>query len=327
MDAVKAYLVAQGVQTAPYLLESFYLSLKARPFVMVLGRGNTDMARLPRLFARAVGATGENGRYLQLQVPMDWMDSSDLFGHLNLEGKFIPGAIIDFLKKAQDDPNKPYFLCLDRVNLSRAEYYLREVLASVERKAPLVPVIYYGRDTAALETYGEIPALDNLYIIGTSNLDEASLPLNQKLIDRVHTVYLRPEDIAGDAQGAGKEKPNDWLKTRYVSIDTCLEDAQVYFPLFTDLNQILMKANAYMGYQMRNDAVLFLLHNDVMPKEGAEDHMICQKVLTRVQGGQKVKPALEELLTVCRGTYPRATAALERMLCQLETENYASYWG
>ena len=32
---------------------------------------------------------------------------------------------VDFLKKAQNDPEKPYFLCFDRVNLSRAEYYLR----------------------------------------------------------------------------------------------------------------------------------------------------------------------------------------------------------
>jgi len=327
MDAVRAYLAEQKVQAAPYLLENFYLSLKSRPFVMVLGRGSTDLAKLPRLFANAVGATQENGRYLQLQVPMDWMDSSDLFGHLNLEGKFIPGAIIDFLKAAQNDPQKPYFLCLDRVNLSRAEYYLREVLSSVERKAPLVPVIYYGRDIAALETYGEIPALENLYIVGTSNLDEASLPLNQKLIDRVHTIYLQPDDISGDAAGAGEEKDNDWLVTRYASVEACLEQAQAYFPLFADLNQILMKANAYMGYQMRNDAVLYLLHNDVMPQENGEDHIICQKVLTRVQGTEKaVGAVLCKLQEFCAGKFPKAEAALGRMINQCKTENFTSYW-
>ena len=102
-------------------LKHIYACLKTRPFMMVLGRGDEDMTVLPRRFADMMGATEENGRYLQLRVPMDWMDSSDLFGHLNLEGKFIPGAIIDFLKKAQNDPANPYFLCLDRISLSRAE--------------------------------------------------------------------------------------------------------------------------------------------------------------------------------------------------------------
>lgn len=304
----------------------FYLSLKCRPFVMVLGRGDTDLTALPRLFARSVGATAENGRYLQLRVPMDWMDSSDLFGHLNLEGRFIPGGIIDFLKKAQTDPGKPYFLCLDHINLSRAEYYLREVLTSMERKAPLVPVIYYGRDEAALEKYGEIPALDNLYLTGTTNLDEASLPLNQKLLDKVYTVYLQqtPED---NGEPAGQEKENAFLRPRYRNIGEDLETAQAYFPLFEKLNKILTEATAYMGYQLRNDAVLYLMNNDVMPQWEAEDRMICQKVLTRLQGGRKLLPVLQKMLAACQGTYPAATQALQRMLRQCEAEDFTSYWG
>ena len=299
------------------MLNILRVSLRTKRFVMVLGRGDTDMAALPRAFAERMGA---KDRYLEIKVPMDWMDSSDLFGHLDLEGKFIPGAIIDFLKQAQSDPEKPYFLCLDGIQLSRAEYYLREVLTAIERKTPLVPVIYYGRDQEALKTYGEIPALENLYIIGTSNLDYASLPLNQKLLDRVPTIYLQP----GDALGQGTAGS---LQCEYDNIGDCLEKAQVYFPLFEQLNQILIRINSYVGYQMRNDGILFLLNNDVLEPKVAEDHIICQKVLTRIQGAQKVKPALEELLTVCRGAYPRATAALERMLRQLETEDYTSYWG
>lgn len=300
------------------MLDILRVSLRTKNFVMVLGRGDRDMAALPRAFAESMGA---KERYLELQVPMDWMDSSDLFGHLNLDGKFIPGAMTDFLIKAKGDPTRPYFLCLDGINLSRAEYYLREVLTSIERGTPLVPVIYYGADQAALEAYGEIPALENLYIVGTSNLDLASLPLNQKLLDRVPTIYLQPDDPIGQGTGSGS------LHGAYRNIDDCLDKALVYFPLFEKLNKILIGINAYVGFQMRNDGILFLLNNDVLASQAAEDHVICQKVLTRIQGGQKIKPALEELLRICRGAYPRATIALEGMLRQLATENYASYWG
>ncbi len=242
MDAIRQIFARAGAE--PGLAEHLYLSLKCRPFVMVLGRGNTDLAALPRLFAGSVGATEENGRYLQLRVPMDWMDSSDLFGHLNLEGKFIPGGIIDFLKKAQADPDKPYFLCLDRINLSRAEYYLRELLTSTVGKTPLVPVIYYGRDEDALARYGQIPALDNLYIVGTTNLDEASLPLNQKLLDRVHTMYLEEGDLTGEASVACEalQIHNAFLQTQYFRLDQCAQQMdllQEYFDLFAQLNRIL----------------------------------------------------------------------------------------
>ena len=305
-------------------MRNLYVSLKSRRFVMVLGRGNTDMAVLPRQFAYGIGATEENGRYLQLQVPMDWMDSSDLFGHLNLEGKFIPGAIIDFLKKAQNDPDKPYFLCFDQVNLSRAEYYLREVMASVSQGLPLVPVIYYGRDDTARAQYGEIPALDNVYIIGTSNLDAASLPLNQKLLDKVYTVYLQPGELPDGTWD--EEKDNAFLQGRYKNISDDLQLAQSYFPLFEQLNKILTEATSYMGYQLRNDAVLYLMNNDVMTREEAEDRMICQKVLTRLQGGRKLLPVLEKLRAFCQDTYPKASRELDRMIRICEKEGYTSYW-
>ena len=307
------------------LLKHMAMCLKARPFMMLLGRGDTDLTVLPGQFARWIGATEENGRYRQLQVPMDWMDSSDLFGHLNLEGKFIPGAIIDYLKMAQNDPEKPYILCLDQINLSRAEYYLREVLASVERKEPLVPVIYYGRDQQALERYGEVPALKNLYIIGTTNLDQASLPLNQKLLDRVYTLYLRNgNEPVGDLDAT--EKDNAFLQPEYENIGQDLSKAQEYFPLFEQFNKVLTEATSYMGYQLRNDAVLYLMNNHMLSRREAEDHMICQKVLTRLQGGKKLLPVLEKMQSLCAGSYPNAEAALVQMLRHCEEEGYTSFW-
>ncbi len=299
------------------MLDLLYVSLKARAFVMVLGRGATDLTALPRAFVKSLDA---ESRYLELQVPMDWMDSSDLFGHLDLMGKFVPGAIIDFLKKAQNDPARDYFLCLDGINLSRAEYYLREVLASVEQKLPLVPEIYYGRDEKALETYGLIPALDNLYIMGTSNLDYASLPLNQKLLDRVHTIYLQDEQIPV------KKMCRD-LTCQFDNVEDHLDKAQVYFPLFEQLNKILMRANAYMGFAMRNDGILWLLNNEVLEEAAALDYVICQKVLTRLQGGPKtILPALEQMADFVRGKYPRAEMAVSKMLENCKATGFASYW-
>lgn len=61
-----------------------------------------------RLFAEAIGAN-----YKLVSVRPDWSDSSDLFGHVNLKGEFVPGAIIDYIHEAAkpENINIPYFLC------------------------------------------------------------------------------------------------------------------------------------------------------------------------------------------------------------------------
>lgn len=90
---------------------------------------------LVKLFAEAIGASsaedGGNGRYKLVSVRPDWSDSSELFGHTNLKGEFVPGAIIGFVKDACEHLAEPYFLCFDEMNLARVEYYLSEFLSII----------------------------------------------------------------------------------------------------------------------------------------------------------------------------------------------------
>lgn len=332
IECIKNYISAKGYACRPGLVENFYLSLKSRPFVLLCGHSTTDKTVLPRLFAEAIDA-----RWLCLPAPPDWMDSSDLFGHLDLQGNFVPGAIIDYLKQAQQDPENPYFLCFDGILLDRAEYYLREILASVESRQtdipqPLVTMAYYGRDGSAAAHYGVIPALSNLYIIGTVNMDEASRPINQKLIDRVYAMAYECDALTltgSDTAPAPTPAPNSFLQTVYFRLEQCdREQLLPFFSIFEELNKILMKANAYMGYLLRNDAVLYLMHarHTGLPEAMALDHVIAHKLLTRVQGSAKnVQPVLGSLLQACTA-YPYTTAKLRAMLMQCENDGYTAYW-
>lgn len=342
MEKIKEYIAARGYTCAQGLVENYYLSLMCRPFVILTGSSDTDMTRLPELFAGAVGAVAENGRYKCLAVEYDWMDSSDLFGHLDLWGKFVPGAIMDFLKQASGDPSHPYFLCFDGLILSRAEYYLREILQIAQALSAggeaddLVPAIYYGRDSGALQKYGVIPALKNLYIIGTLNLDETSFPLDQKFMDRVHTLRVEKEDLVCTGEQTNPQPvayTNDFLQTPLRRLDQCGEQEETVdkiIGIIEELNKILMKANAYVGYQVRNDIILYLLNayrTGVLPETAALDHQITQKVLVRAQGNAKTAvPVLEQLRAYCAGRYPRAEKKITQMLEKCRQEGYTSYW-
>ena len=96
--SIKNYIAAKGFSYEDGLIENFYLSLKSKPFVILAGTSGTGKTRLVKLFAEAVGATTDNKRYMMVPVRPDWSDSSDLFGHVDLNGKFVDGAIINFVK-------------------------------------------------------------------------------------------------------------------------------------------------------------------------------------------------------------------------------------
>ena len=332
IECIKNYISARGYTCRAGLVENFYLSLKSRPFVFLCGHSATDKTVLPRLFAEAISA-----KFLCLPVPPDWLDSSDLFGHLDLMGKFVPGAIIDYLKQAQQDPETPYFLCFDGILLDRAEYYLREILVSVESRQtdppqPLVTMAYYGRDGSAAAHYGEIPPLSNLYIVGTVNMDEASRPINQTLIDRVYAMAYEHDALTltgQDTAPAPTTAPNSFLQTVYFRLEQWdREQLLPWFSLFEELNKLLMRANAYMGYRLRNDGVLYLMHarHTGLSETMALDHVIAHKLLTRVQGSARnVQPVLSALQQACTA-YPYTTAKICAMLMQCEKEGYTANW-
>ncbi len=109
MELIKEYIASKSFSYDGELIENFYLSLKSKPFVILAGTSGTGKTRLVRLFAEAIGAN-----YKLVSVRPDWSDSSDLFGHVNLKGEFVPGAIIDYINEAAkpENINIPYFLCV-----------------------------------------------------------------------------------------------------------------------------------------------------------------------------------------------------------------------
>ena len=79
------------------------------------------------MFAEAIDATSDNGRFKLVPVKPDWSDSTDLLGYRNIEGNFNPGVITRVAYEYMKHINLPYFLCLDEMNLARVEYYFSDV--------------------------------------------------------------------------------------------------------------------------------------------------------------------------------------------------------
>lgn len=372
---INNYIASKGFTYEQGLIENFYLSLKSKPFVILAGTSGTGKTRLVKLFAEAVGATSENGRYKMVPVRPDWSDSSDLFGHVDLNGKFVPGAIIDFVKKAELDSNYPYFLCLDEMNLARVEYYLSDILSVIETRdfkdgriqsSPLIDHTYYGADTAAAGRYGTVLLPENLYIIGTVNMDETTFPFSRKVLDRANTIEFSFVDLMPNFETVTLNSPqalnlhNTFLKTEFLLLSQCSEESESvsgYCLELQKINKILQQANAHVGYRVRDEIVFYLLNNkkyDLLPEEQAMDNELMQKILPRIQGSSlSVKTMLCELFKLCAGDYDgyqvqndnisdkmskalrdtnrkikyrHSAEKIELMIRRFEEDGFTSYW-
>lgn len=336
VEAIKVYIATRGFNYEGDLIENFYLSLKSKPFVILAGTSGTGKTRLVKLFAEAIGA-----RMKLVPVRPDWSDSSDLFGHTDLSNDFHPGAIIDFIKQAEWNKETPHFLCLDEMNLARVEYYLSDILSIIEtrdRKAngrietgPLLDATYFKQQEDR-EKYGRVYLPENLYIIGTVNMDETTFPFSKKVLDRANTIEFSFVNLMSRPAAGGNAIPqkldSSFLRTDYLYLSECDDEDLIDSVCFDleELNQILAKANLHVGYRVRDEISFYMMNNkktDLLTEEAAMDHEIMQKILPRIQGSSAaIKDVLSELFGKCAGDYSgfAGAAAYEQMNSYLDSK-------
>ena len=319
IEQIKSFIEYKGFTYDSKLIENFYLSIKSKPFVILAGTSGTGKTRLVRLFAEAIGA-----EYKLVSVRPDWSDSSDLFGHIDLNGKYIPGEILKFMADAQkaENADKPYILCLDEMNLARVEYYLSDFLSIIETRDakdgiitsdPLINEEKYGTDTSALEEYGIIRFPANFYLVGTVNMDETTFPFSRKVLDRANTIEFNYVDLSYEYNAVDEVQPliipNDFLKTDYLYLSQC-EDMDYIANASVELqkiNEILKESNAHVGYRVRDEIIFYMLNNknaQLLSDDEALDNEIMQKILPRIQGSSlSVKDMLCKLFIHLAGDF------------------------
>ena len=137
--------------------EKYFTALRTKPFMLLAGISGTGKSRIVRKLAQATvteelqkaeGYTGEDfandrwtlhspANFELIQVKPNWHNSMDVIGYLsNIPSPhYVFTPFIEFIVKAWQHPEVPFFLCLDEMNLAPVEEYFAEFLSAIESRS------------------------------------------------------------------------------------------------------------------------------------------------------------------------------------------------
>ncbi|MGK8832252.1 MrcB family domain-containing protein [Bacillus paranthracis] len=353
IDHVSSYIQSKGFYYEKKDIINFFLSLKTKPFVILSGISGTGKTKIVQWFAESLGATEENGQFTLIPVRPDWSDSSDLLGYVNLQGEFQERPLIKVLENADANPNRPYFVVLDEMNLARVEYYFSDFLSVIESRkwkegkivtSPVLP-------ESITNKYITIPS--NVYIIGTVNMDETTHPLSKKVLDRANTIEFNTVNLdyfnfLMDMEEKEVEiASNRSLETEYLHLKECFKENEDLVrnisTILIEINKILESVGAQVGYRIRDEICFYMAYNEqgkLLSFDEALDYQIYQKILPRLAGSDgRTEEVLKQLYVLCvneeydsgnnddsYAKYPRSANKLSHMLRRFEYDGFTSFW-
>lgn len=262
-----------------------------------------------------------------ISVRSDWTDATPLFGHYNfVDQRYHLTPALNFILTACENPEIPFFLILDEMNLAKVEHYFSDFLSCLESrhledgKLTQEP-IHIHSDSGWLNTnsdyfdlIGPTVALPpNLFVTGTVNIDESTYMFSSKVLDRANVIELNEVDInsygsgvtqAGASTFVLKDFPN--LAQFELSQKSDFQKIPVEAKTFlTAVHAILEKHHLHFGYRVINEISRYILNAQSYCEDEpslvsmAIDRQLLQKVLPKLNGPQsKLDIPVRELLTL-----------------------------
>lgn len=307
-----------NLQYDDILLYRLTFSLLTKPFVILSGLSGSGKTQLALAFAKWICEDESQIRFIA--VGADWTNREYLLGYPNAlnEGSYIlpENKALNIIIEAAENPQKPYFLILDEMNLSYVERYFADFLSAMESDES-ISLHPDTNEWQACEIPANIKLPQNLFIIGTINVDETTYMFSPKVLDRANVIEfkisekemyaflseIKPLDKnAANASGAS-------MATSFVSLAgnksfSLKEQKETITNILIKFFTELKKTGAEFGYRTASEIYRFIAIakelNTEMDNNQLVDAVIIQKLLPKLHGSRKkIQPVLEALWTLC----------------------------
>lgn len=309
------------------LIKRFICALLAKPFVVLTGLSGSGKTKLAEAFTKWIAISDT---YKIVPVGADWTNNEKLLGFPNAldPNNYIQPdtGVLRLLIDANDNPDVPFFLILDEMNLSHVERYFADFLSAMESSGTIK--LYDGKNRTASDGTpipATLPFPKNLFVIGTMNVDETTHMFSPKVLDRAQVVEFRvtadqmknylatpkPLDMTR-VEGGGVDYAEGYLKLR--KGDPTLVPAE-RTSMTDSLNKFfpeLAELGSEFAFRTASEAIRFcgFARMAKMDLDAAIDAAIMQKLLPKLHGSRRrLALPLEAFWEFCRKDDKTATIA------------------
>jgi 5-methylcytosine-specific restriction protein B len=340
-----------------HLVPSFLSSLLAKPFAILTGLAGSGKTQLAMRLGEWFG-TDEHGRHRHVVVPVrpDWTGPESIFGYEDALRRsdsgapvwFVPEAF-EFVLRAANNPEHPYLLILDEMNLAHVERYFSDFLSGVESRRPVLPDLAFDKPSGQWvlrDAEAQRLALPrNLFVVGTVNVDETTYMFSPKVLDRAFTFEFRvtSDELDADLQRPIAAPAGEDQRVRAFATLAERDDFQREHPhpardeivsTLQAAHTILAGANQEFGHRTLYEILRFCAFyaatgdTDV---DTALDLAMMQKVLPKLHGSRRrLEPVLVALDALAMGVDPIPRLAVThnkivRMIESVRANQFVSF--
>jgi hypothetical protein len=286
-----------------------------RHFAVLTGISGSGKTQLALRYAESITMADEQGHDRVNVIPVQpaWYDPAPLLGYVSpITNQYLSTPFLDLLLRAVDDPDRPYVVILDEMNLSHPEQYMAPLLSAMETRGW---IDLHDLDGTEIPKRVRYPG--NLALIGTVNMDETTHGLSDKVLDRAFTLEfwdIPVEDFPGwAAEGLDKEL-RDRAREMLIALNRSLSPVRLHF-----------------GWRTIDDVLNYLrfLQDGAASREDILDEVVYARILPKLRGesSERFRLALESTGSVLRDyQLLRSASKVRSMLDDLRESGMARFW-
>lgn len=308
-------------------VEQLHLGLwahKQRHFAILAGLSGSGKTQLALRYAQALSthhpapASDEDKKtwFVQPVLP-GWYDPSALLGYINplRPESYTRTPLLNFLLEAANSPEVPFVVILDEMNLSHPEHYFAPFLSAMESGTQLM--LHSEGDM-----FDGVPARlrypSNVAFIGTLNMDETTLSLSDKVLDRAWTMEFWEIDL--------KNFPG------WNSYGLSVGELEHVRDVLTSLMEYLKPERLHFGWRTIEDVLSHISLARQLTSFNlvdALDDVIYSRVLPKIRGSDsaRLRKMLQDCHALClKLNLPQCANKLISLSSDLENAGMMRFW-
>ncbi len=196
VSVIHAYLLKEGIIYPRWLVGNFLTLLRTNDLIILSGLSGAGKTQIVRSFADALG-----GVHHIIAVKPNWTGAEDLLGFYNpLQKTYIRTPFLEALLAAARDPKRLHLICLDEMNLARAEYYFADFLSALEDRS-CDPAISLYSDSEASHVRAEVRILLASLADSAGQLGEDSASVTVEQLFQSEDFMAKLQSMFGGSAG------------------------------------------------------------------------------------------------------------------------------